>query len=75
MFANINWPNLCIDITVYIEGFALLMGDIFSFMRSTVFTFKTWSISWFDLSISLMVIFFLCSIIFPHFDINADDDE
>lgn len=75
MLASINWPNVGINITDYIQMFSRLMGDIFAFMRSTVFTFKTWSISWFDLSISLMIIFFLCSIIFPHFDINADDDE
>lgn len=75
MLANVNWPNVGINITEYIEGFSHLMGDIFEFMRSTIFTFRGWSISWFHLSISLMVIFFLCSIIFPHFDINSDDDE
>lgn len=64
-----------VNITPYVEGFSRLMKWVFDFMDSTIFVYKGWSISMFDLSISLMVIFFLCSIIFPHFDINADDDE
>lgn len=64
-----------IDITSYIAAFSKLMEWVFDFMRTTIFVYKGWSISLFDLSISLMIIFFLCSIIFPHFDINADDDN
>lgn len=64
-----------IDITSYIAAFSKLMKWVFDFMRTTIFVYKGWSISLFDLSISLMIIFFLCSIIFPHFDINADDDD
>lgn len=67
--------NVNINITEYIEMFSTLMRWVFGFMRTTIFTYKGWSISMFDLSISLMAIFFLCSIIFPYFDINADDDE